>query len=1125
MHAVRGGAVRSCLLPRAKAVVTRRRYHAATQHYSPIAAWPKRATSALPRLKGMKKKMHATTEDVSWARAAPEEEDEEDEGGRGSPYNKITVGIPTETFDLEKRVCATPDTVAKLKSAGFNVVVQKGAGVGSDFSDEAYESAGAEVVSSAADAWKCDVVLHVRAPTTAEAGKMKEGATLISPLQPAQNEALLEKLKSQKVNALGLDCIPRMLSRAQAFDTLSSTANITGYRAVIEAANELPRFLAGSFTMAGNVPPAKVLVVGAGVAGLAAIQTAKNLGAVVRAFDVRPAAREQVESMGGEYLTVDIEEDGSGAGGYAKEMSQEFIDAEMALFKAQAAECDIIITTALIPGRAAPKLILQEAVDVMKPGSVTVDLAAEAGGNIATTVRDKKIVTPNGVTCIGYSDLPSRCAGMSSTLFANNVTNFLLSMGDPKEKRFYIDHKDEAVRGALVLEKGEMMWPPPEPVKPPPPPPTEKENLVSKDALEQEEEEEEAEPPVWLPAAKGALMLAAAYAATLALGSGAGVGAGLISTFALSCVIGYFVVSGVSPALHSPLMSVTNAISGTTALGGLALLSQGWYQMGVVAYAAAASVALSAINIAGGFLMTGRMLDMFRRPDDPPSYEWMYSLPTLGAIAVYAWLTVNGAATAGMHAMVGLTSACLCIGAIWGLSSQETARLGNALGSSGVALGVAATMAPMVPTMSAIALRDCAAVLAGGGAVGLLIAARVAITDLPQLVAAFHSLVGLAAAVTSIASFAAHPAAASDLGHKVAIWAGTFIGSLTFTGSIVAFGKLSGFVPSKSVALPMKNLVNLACVVGSVYFMWELAAPAVATNAALNALAWTFGLAAFLGAHMTTAIGSADTPVVITVLNSYSGWALCAEGFVLASSLLTTIGALIGASGLILSLHMCHAMNRGLVNVLLGIKGTLSKAKKSSGAVELCDVERGECVTCDVPEATQALADAKKVLIVPGYGLAVAKAQGALADLIRMLQSNNCEVMVGIHPVAGRMPGQLNVLLAEAGIPYDIVLEMEQINDKMSGFDATLVVGANDTVNPDAVENPDSELAGMPVIQVWESGKVIVLKRSLAGGYADVENPLFYRENTNMLLGDAKCTLDDLKAEMMTVLGPRCLTA
>lgn len=275
----------------------------------------------------MKKKMHATTEDVSWARAAPEEEDEEDEGGRGSPYNKITVGIPTETFDLEKRVCATPDTVAKLKSAGFNVVVQKGAGVGSDFSDEAYESAGAEVVSSAADAWKCDVVLHVRAPTTAEAGKMKEGATLISPLQPAQNEALLEKLKSQKVNALGLDCIPRMLSRAQAFDTLSSTANITGYRAVIEAANELPRFLAGSFTMAGNVPPAKVLVVGAGVAGLAAIQTAKNLGAVVRAFDVRPAAREQVESMGGEYLTVDIEEDGSGAGGYAKEMSQEFIDA------------------------------------------------------------------------------------------------------------------------------------------------------------------------------------------------------------------------------------------------------------------------------------------------------------------------------------------------------------------------------------------------------------------------------------------------------------------------------------------------------------------------------------------------------------------------------------------------------------------------------------------------------------------------------------------------------------------------------------------------------------------------------------------------------------------------------
>jgi len=275
---------------------------------------------------------------------------------------------------------------------------------------------------------------------------------------------------------------------------------------------------------------------------------------------------------------------------------------------------------------------------------------------------------------------------------------------------------------------------------------------------------------------------------------------------------------------------------------------------------------------------------------------------------------------------------------------------------------------------------------------------------------------------------------------------------------------------------------------------------------------------------MTLAIGSADTPVVITVLNSYSGWALCAEGFVLGSALLTTIGALIGASGLILSLHMCHAMNRGLVNVLLGVKGTLKKAAGAEGSANmLCDVEKGECFICDVPSASKDLCAAKKVLIVPGYGLAVAKAQATLADLITLLTNNGKEVGIGIHPVAGRMPGQLNVLLAEAGVSYDIVYEMDDVNSKMESYDCVLVIGANDTVNPDAVTNPESELAGMPVIEVWRASKVIVMKRSLAGGYADVENPLFYNEGTNMLLGDAKCTLDELKAGVLEELGPQCI--
>lgn len=1047
-----------------------------------------------------------------------------DPAPRGVDVSTLTVGVPAESFPGEKRVAASPESVAKLVKAGYKVAVESGAGDGAEFDDAAYAAAGASSVSPG-EAWGADIVFHIRPPTPAQAKLLKKDATLLSMLYPAQNEALVEQLREQNVTAFGLDCVPRTISRAQAFDVLSSTANIAGYRAVVEAANAFGRFFAGQFTMAGSVPPAKVLVIGAGVAGLAAVQTAKNMGAIVRAFDVRSAAREQVESMGAEFLEVDIEEEGEGAGGYAKEMSQAFLDAEMALFKKQAEECDIIITTALIPGRPAPKLILKEHVDGMKRGSVTVDLAAEAGGNIETTVKDEVVVTPNGVTCIGYTDLPSRCAAQASSLFGNNVASYLLSMGDQKAGRFYIDHEDEAVRGALISQDGQKMWPPPAPPPSKAPDVEKKVEPKSKPDLAPATPDAPKAPPAWKPAADSAVLLAVGLGGAMALGMASGAASeslALVSTFALSCVIGYFVVSGVTPALHSPLMSVTNAISGTTALGGLALIGGGWWSMGAVAAAAAGSVMLSTVNIAGGFLMTGRMLDMFRRPGDPPSYEWLFAIPAVGALGYYGWATVAGAATAGMHAMVGLASACCCIGAIWGLSSQETARTGNALGAIGVALGVAATLAPMVPTMSAAAVRDIAAVLGGGAVVGVAIAARVAITDLPQLVAAFHSLVGLAAAITSVASYAAHPAAA-DAGHKLAIWAGTLIGAVTFTGSIVAFGKLQGFVSSKPVALPAKNVFNLALFAGCCVALAGYMPASAAFADGMRMLAYTGALSAVLGATMTLAIGSADTPVVITVLNSYSGWALCAEGFVLGSALLTTIGALIGASGLILSLHMCHAMNRGLVNVLLGVKGTIKKAAGSADANVLCDVERGECFVCDVPSASRDLCASKKVLIVPGYGLAVAKAQATLADLITLLTNNGKQVAVGIHPVAGRMPGQLNVLLAEAGVSYDMVFEMDEVNDRIEQYDTVLVIGANDTVNPDAVNNPESELAGMPVIEVWRSAKVIVMKRSLAGGYADVENPLFFLENTNMLLGDAKCTLDELKAGVLEELGPQCI--
>jgi NAD(P) transhydrogenase len=438
--------------------------------------------------------------------------------------------------------------------------------------------------------------------------------------------------------------------------------------------------------------------------------------------------------------------------------------------------------------------------------------------------------------------------------------------------------------------------------------------------------------------------------------------------------------------------------------------------------------------------MTGKMLSLFNRPTDPPPHTALFGIPLVLAIGAYASAVVAGAAPPALHAAAGLASALCCIGAIGGLSSQKTARAGNALGVIGVSLGVAATLGALAPSLSAALLGQMASVLAIGAATGLFVASRTAITELPQLVAAFHSLVGAAAAATGVVSFAAHPGVA-----PVAVWAGVLIGGITFTGSIVAFLKLNGTLSSKSLALPQKNLVNLAMLAGCVACLRPMMAIGTPLSAGLTALGITAGLAMLLGAHMTTAIGGADVPVVITVLNSYSGWALCAEGFVLSSQLLTVVGALIGASGAVLSIVMCSAMNRSIIGVLLGIKGTLGARTGAPPPDMLCDVEKGECVVCDVGMAAADLCDARKVLIVPGYGLAVAKGQHSVAELISLLRANGKEVTVAIHPVAGRMPGQLNVLLAEAGVPYDIVHEMEGINPKMESYDCSLVIGANDT--------------------------------------------------------------------------------
>lgn len=1009
----------------------------------------------------------------------------------GIPYSKLRIGVPKEIFQNERRVSLTPAAAATLIKKGFTVNVQENAGLEAKFSNAEYESAGAKI-TNLKSTFESDIILKVRAPVESEIGQFREKSNLISFLYPAQNKQLVDQLAKLNMNVFAMDAIPR-ISRAQVFDALSSMANIAGYKAVVEAANNFGRFFTGQITAAGKVPPAKVLVIGGGVAGLAAIGTAKNMGAIVRAFDTRAAVKEQVESMGAEFLEVHIEESGEGIGGYAKEMSKEFIEAEMALFAKQCKEVDIVITTALIPGKPAPRLITKEMVESMRPGSIIVDLAAEAGGNVETT-KPGQLSVHKGVIHIGYTDLPSRLPTQSSTLYANNISKFLLSIGT--KDHYYIDLNDEVTRGSIILHEGKLMWPPPPPKEIPVPP------TVTKPAVAKPVP---VEPNYFNETLKDSLMYTTGLASLLGLGivSPNQSITTMTTIFGLSGIVGYHTVWGVTPALHSPLMSVTNAVSGITAVGGLLLMGGGLYPSTIPQGLAASAAFISTINICGGFLVTKRMLDMFRRPTDPPEFNYLYGIPAAAFVGGYAL-----AASAGypeIHQMAYLGSSLCCVGALAGLSSQTTSRLGNALGMVGVSSGLVATLGVM--DISPELAAQIAACMLGGGSIGLYIAKKIEITDLPQLVAAFHSLVGLAAVLTCIATyivdfptFATDPAANAI---KTALFLGTFIGGVTFSGSLIAYGKLQGILNSSPLLLPGRHALNSALLAGNIgamsYYMMS------GDNiVGLSCLGTTTVLSTIMGVTLTAAIGGADMPVVITVLNSYSGWALCAEGFMLNNNLMTIVGALIGSSGAILSYIMCKAMNRSLPNVIFGGYGT-----SSTGGGKPMTIT-GTHTETNVDQVVQMIENAKNIIITPGYGLCVAKAQYPLSEMVKLLKKKGKNVRFGIHPVAGRMPGQLNVLLAEAGVPYDIVLEMDEINSDFNETDLVLVIGANDTVNSSAEEDPNSIIAGMPVLRVWLAKQVVVMKRSLGVGYAAVDNPIFYKENTAMLLGDAKKTCDAL---------------
>ncbi len=517
----------------------------------------------------------------------------------------MKIAIPKEIKAGEKRVATTPEAAQHLIKLGYTVQIESSAGNHAKYRDEDYQAVGVEVITDTRELWSnADIILKVRAPEFNESlginevDLLKEGQTLICFIWPAQNAELLETLAAKKVNTLAMDMVPR-ISRAQKMDALSSMSNIAGYRAVVEASQHFGRFFTGQITAAGKINPAKVLVIGAGVAGLSAIGSAKAMGAIVRAFDTRPEVKEQVESMDAEFLMLDFKEDGSGTGGYAKTMSKEFIEAEMALFAEQAKDVDIIITTALIPGRPAPELITEDMVKSMKEGSVIVDLAAEQGGNCKLIERNE-VVVKHGVTLIGYTDMPSRLASQASQLYATNLRHLLTDMTPEKNGELVINFDDEVVRGATAVLGSEITFPPPPP------------KLSAKPAEKKEEpkpaveatETKPAKNHTWIWVLLGALAL---------LGIGAGAPASFMShftVFVLSCFVGYMVIWNVSPALHTPLMSVTNAISSIIVIGALIQISSPstW-----VIVLAAVAILITSINIFGGFAVTQRMLAMFRK--------------------------------------------------------------------------------------------------------------------------------------------------------------------------------------------------------------------------------------------------------------------------------------------------------------------------------------------------------------------------------------------------------------------------------------------------------------------------------------------------------------------------------
>jgi len=998
-------------------------------------------------------------------------------------YNAVVTAVLKEKSS-ERRVAIVPSIAEKFVKNGYGMHVESGAGALSGFSDAAYEAVGCKVLPSREAAIQdAKLVFSINPPESFDGFKDKMVVSWVGRLLP-EGKKVVSEAANAGVTLVDTTAAPR-ITIAQKLDVLSSQAKIAGHRAVIEGSYYFQRFHSAEITAAGKYPPSDTFVLGVGVAGLASIGTSKALGSRVRAWDVRDVS-DQVQSMGAAWVKVDFKEDAAGAGGYAKESSPEFQAAQKETFHKHAKECDIIITTAAIPGRKSPVLIEDYMVKDMKPGSVIIDLAAAGGGNCALTRPGELVTTDNGVTIVGYTDLPARMGAQASAMYANNMLNLVNHVhGQEKAAGFFPaiekalasgEDGDIIVRSIVCSQNGQelTMPPPPQPtpVKPKAPP-------VEKFVPEVNPQKD---------AAMASLAITGGSAAIV--GMGVGVPVPLLNAVTLAGAAGYQVVYGVAHALHTPLMSVTNAISGMTAVGGILLLGKGTMFSDLLA---ALATSISMVNIIGGFIVSQRMLDLFKRPGDE-DYSPALALP--GAFVIGAPM-VNAA----LIPQVNTVSSLMCIGAIGGLASMKTKDWGCKLGMCGVAGGMTTTLLELNPSYHA----SVAAMLTVGTGLGVAIGTKVEPMALPQTVAGFHSLVGAAAMFTSIASYSTHGEVGATM-HNVTASLGDFIGGVTLTGSLVAYGKLDGRMSSKPLNLPGKNMLNLGGLGAQGLLM-----TAFFNGAGAPALWATAGLSSAMGYHLVGSVGGADMPVCITVLNSYSGWALVAEGFLLDSPMLTIVGSLIGFSGGILTKIMCDAMNRDIANVLFGGMNVAAPAAKG-------DEEPKVHVETSHDAAANSLATAKKVLIVPGYGMAVARAQNAVAEISRLLRANDIECLYGIHPVAGRMPGQMNVLLAEAGVPYDWVEEMDEVNPGIADVDVTLVVGANDITNSASQELEGCSIWGMPVIEVWKSKKTIFMKRTMGAGYADLDNLVFYKPNTEMLLGDAKVMTEKIAAKLKTEL-------